>query len=385
MTAVRFVKVPAIFAALISLSFSLTPETGYLGVSVEAIPEKGGVRVVVVSVGSPAEKSGIVKDDVILAVDGQPISSPEDFRQLLNRVSPGKTMTITLLRNDKQSELRLVLGNKAQAQAAAGSDAQFRQMMRTCEDCVVKTTNALEGEERTAFTNTVALAEACAVRVKTCLHPTCGLSSGFITDNGKYLVTAGHIFQNLARMPDTIYLLLADGRRYEAKPLKWTHDKNSSYGQGTTPDLTVCRIINPKGDKLPSIELAQEVKKGEKILMAGFPKGFGKNRNKALVFERDSTNDVLPILNLGTVDKMADLHVGFLSSYGVAPYPGNSGGPFLNMEGKAVGILTNSNFKQWGWGTRVEIIHKYLDEARAAEKDIPKKEEAPPSGKKKAA
>ncbi|OHB74958.1 MAG: hypothetical protein A2Z34_07920 [Planctomycetes bacterium RBG_16_59_8] len=363
-----FHVVVCLLSVLALFAFSHPRETGYLGVTVEAAPDGNGARVVTVAGGSPAGKGGIVKGDIILAVEGAEVASPDDLRERLGDHSPGEGVTIALLRGGKESECRVVLGRRGETQPAAGADASFPQLMRTCEEGMEKRAEGLKGEEQTAFLNAAALAEESAVRVKTCPHPACAISSGFITGEGQYLVTAGHIFRNSPHLSEKIYILLSDGRKYEAKPLKWTFDKNTAFGKGTTPDLALCKVLNPKGDKLPSIELAESVKKGEKILMAGFPKGYGKNRDKKLVIEKDSTNDVLPILNLGTVDKTTDLHNGFLSSFGVAPYPGNSGGPFLNMEGKAVGILTNSDFKQWGWGTRVEWIRKYIEEAESGSK-----------------
>ena len=55
--------------------------------------------------GSPAEKSGLKIGDQILAIDGRQVTNARDVRQVLER-SNGQ-VTLRILRNDKQQDLRL--------------------------------------------------------------------------------------------------------------------------------------------------------------------------------------------------------------------------------------------------------------------------------------
>ncbi|MES1951250.1 2-alkenal reductase [Salinisphaera sp. S4-8] len=80
-----------------------------------------GVVVAQVMPDSPAAKAGIKERDVITQVNGKDI---DDFSQLANAIglkSPGDKVTITLLRNGKEREVKATLGNAADAPDSAGT------------------------------------------------------------------------------------------------------------------------------------------------------------------------------------------------------------------------------------------------------------------------
>jgi len=56
-----------------------------------------GVPIVSVTEGSGAEKAGLLKDDIINAIDGNPISLPQDFAKI--KLKPGDIATVTVIRD----------------------------------------------------------------------------------------------------------------------------------------------------------------------------------------------------------------------------------------------------------------------------------------------
>ncbi len=82
-------------------------------------PQVDGVLVLEVVRNSGADRAGlrptrrtrqgIVLGDVITAIEGQPVQSVSDIRALLERQQPGHTVTVTLLRGEKETETEVRL------------------------------------------------------------------------------------------------------------------------------------------------------------------------------------------------------------------------------------------------------------------------------------
>ncbi|WP_038910035.1 serine endoprotease DegQ [Dickeya dadantii] len=62
---------------------------------------------------SAAAKAGIKAGDVLVSLDGKPISSFAELRAKIGTTAPGKTVRIGLLRDGKQQEVSVVLDNSA--------------------------------------------------------------------------------------------------------------------------------------------------------------------------------------------------------------------------------------------------------------------------------
>lgn len=89
---------------------------GYVGVAVQpvqlastATDRERGVLVVGVSAGSPAARAGVIVGDVILDLDGQPVSSPEDLLDLLRGNRVGREVTLRLLRGGAPKDLTVIV------------------------------------------------------------------------------------------------------------------------------------------------------------------------------------------------------------------------------------------------------------------------------------
>jgi Do/DeqQ family serine protease len=88
---------------------------GYLGVSVDDLPARegarvgatGGVGVTGVDSGSPADRAGVRKGDVVETVDGFPLGSAEEFRFRVRDLGPGATARLDVVRGGKAVQLQI--------------------------------------------------------------------------------------------------------------------------------------------------------------------------------------------------------------------------------------------------------------------------------------
>ena len=100
-------------------------ERAYLGITyqpVDPLSTSGltmnatyGVVIVRVEPGSPAARAGLQEGDVILAFDGQKLDE-DALTALLLKHKAGETVTLTVLRDNKQIELKVTLGARPQTQ-----------------------------------------------------------------------------------------------------------------------------------------------------------------------------------------------------------------------------------------------------------------------------
>ena len=73
---------------------------------------KGGEDGFAVEPGSPAEKAGLREGDVILEIDGQKISLQNSPAYLISQKNPGDTISLKILRQGKELELKVTLGER---------------------------------------------------------------------------------------------------------------------------------------------------------------------------------------------------------------------------------------------------------------------------------
>jgi serine protease Do len=121
------------FAVPINLAKGILPQLresgsvtrGWIGVTVQAItPElaKGlsldateGALVAGVAPGSPAERAGVEREDVILDVDGKPVGKMRDLPRAIAAVPVGKKIQVRLLRKGEQKTVEIEVGKMADA------------------------------------------------------------------------------------------------------------------------------------------------------------------------------------------------------------------------------------------------------------------------------
>ncbi len=74
------------------------------------IQQTEGIVVADVMAASPADDAGIRPRDVIISVDNTALKSDADFAQFMSMHKPGDEVTLTVLHNDKQTSVKVKLG-----------------------------------------------------------------------------------------------------------------------------------------------------------------------------------------------------------------------------------------------------------------------------------
>ncbi len=73
------------------------------------LSSRAGVLVAGVGPGGPADKAGLKQGDVIVAMNGAAVSDINELRDRISRLAPGTAVTMSVLRNGKEMELKAVL------------------------------------------------------------------------------------------------------------------------------------------------------------------------------------------------------------------------------------------------------------------------------------
>lgn len=115
-----------LIAALASLTLGGTAlaDDGWLGVQLQAIdkdlskslklPDDRGALVDEVVDDSPAAAAGLRHGDVIVAFAGKPVHEVKDLTKAVRKASPGDEVDVTVLRDGKQQDLKVTLGERDQ-------------------------------------------------------------------------------------------------------------------------------------------------------------------------------------------------------------------------------------------------------------------------------
>ena len=97
-------------------------KTAYMGVTVMDMDASVagmynlpvGVYVQSVEAGGPAEKAGLLAEDIIIAMGDKTITNYNDLARALREYEPGDTTTVTVYRGGQELELRITLAEKPQ-------------------------------------------------------------------------------------------------------------------------------------------------------------------------------------------------------------------------------------------------------------------------------
>jgi len=107
---------------------------GMLGVTIQSVdadlasslnlPTARGAIVTSVQNGGPAEKAGLKRGDVILAVNKQPVLDNNSLRNLVASQSPGSSVDVTAVRNGHDQTFKVALTELPDRQKAASEDEE---------------------------------------------------------------------------------------------------------------------------------------------------------------------------------------------------------------------------------------------------------------------
>jgi serine protease Do len=91
------------------------------------IEGRQGVLVDAVIEGAPADKAGVLVEDVILAVNRQPVSNMAELRGLIADVPPGERTTFDLVRGNERTAVTVKLGRRPTDQELANTRTMVRR------------------------------------------------------------------------------------------------------------------------------------------------------------------------------------------------------------------------------------------------------------------
>jgi Do/DeqQ family serine protease len=89
------------------------------------LKEARGVLINSVTPGSPAEKAGLKRGDVILQLNGQAVSETNALRNQIASSKPGTQVTLRILRDGREQDIRVTLGEMV-SEASAQEPGQSR-------------------------------------------------------------------------------------------------------------------------------------------------------------------------------------------------------------------------------------------------------------------
>jgi serine protease Do len=109
---------------------SANPRAGYLGIALDASPD--GLRVIQVVPKSAADKADLKVDDIILTLEGKPVSrEPQEFIAKMQKTRPGQTVKLRIKRTDVELDIQAKLDkrpfNRGDFQNALGSELSNRR------------------------------------------------------------------------------------------------------------------------------------------------------------------------------------------------------------------------------------------------------------------
>ena len=89
----------------------IPPSRAFIGISMDDMKDDGGVRIVSIVDGSPAKKSKLRVDDVIVKLDDAMIKNRQELVKVIGKYSPGTDISLTVKRKDKELIIKLTLAD----------------------------------------------------------------------------------------------------------------------------------------------------------------------------------------------------------------------------------------------------------------------------------
>jgi len=97
-----------------------------------------GVLIAEVLEGTPAEKAGLKSGDIILKTNGKDVEDNVSFRNSVSLIKPGTKIKLTILRGDKEKEITVEIGSKADSLLAKGSSEIGQKLGLQVQDLTIE-------------------------------------------------------------------------------------------------------------------------------------------------------------------------------------------------------------------------------------------------------
>jgi len=117
-----------ISATPITVEFQAAASRSYLGVGVADISaervqalklkDDRGVEIVQVDQDAPAGKAGFKEHDVIVAFNGTPVESQEQFKRLMRETPPGRTVSMNIMRDGQPQTIKVQLADRKKLESS---------------------------------------------------------------------------------------------------------------------------------------------------------------------------------------------------------------------------------------------------------------------------
>lgn len=100
-----------------SMSVDFGKSNTYIGVaitdSVQTAETPGGALIKDVEKGSPADKAGLIQNDIITMVNNRKITSGDGLAKAVNNAEPGDVLTLTIYRLGTTSDIKITVGEQS--------------------------------------------------------------------------------------------------------------------------------------------------------------------------------------------------------------------------------------------------------------------------------
>lgn len=308
-------------------------------------PPGAGKMVYIESVrpDSPADRAGLLPDDLIMSVNGRPVSRVKQFRQAMSQLGPGDQATLVVKRGDRLEQATLELEPQpgqeeaasrvvspptavTQEQAGASSIGE-----RDVEQPQQTPDGPVDGVGRVAES-----LEPCIVTIETVggtqplfdefglpIDPTRegvppkavrrahfaiadGPTTGLVYSSDGLILTSSF---NFVGDPLAIAVVLSDGRRFVAELL----------ARDRVHKLALLKI-DAKGLPVPSWARRSQIRTGRTAIALG--RGFGTSRST---------------VSVGIVSATARM-AGHAIQTDAKLSPANYGGPLIDLDGRVIGV-----------------------------------------------
>jgi M6 family metalloprotease-like protein len=114
----------------VSRPMKLAERRALLGITLGDANEGGGAPITRVTNGSAAEKAGLKNGDIILKIDGAPMTSAARLTDAVSEKKPGDTVVLTLQRGATHEDLKVTLGEDTAGNARDAGYNRGGQMWR---------------------------------------------------------------------------------------------------------------------------------------------------------------------------------------------------------------------------------------------------------------
>ena len=105
------------------MGVTIQPVTSDLASSL-GLSDARGALVSSVQAHSPAERAGVRRGDVIVALNGSPITDSNSLRNQVARSQPGSEVTLTILRDNREQQMRVTLSELPAERMTAAGDSR---------------------------------------------------------------------------------------------------------------------------------------------------------------------------------------------------------------------------------------------------------------------